>query len=225
MLSEHYEALYASSLSKISRGGSEIDPLISSDGDARQGITLIARPNEAVLSEIDKFCNRLAEVEPRQYFYSTPQVHITVMSIISCYNGFDLTRISVDRYVDVVNDCIDGLNQFEVEFRGLTMSPSCLMVRGFPSDNTLNTIRDRLRSSFKNSDLEQSIDKRYSIQTAHSTIFRLCRPLSDIKGYLHLIEEYKDHSFGSFCVDKMELVCNDWYHKSSKVSDLHTFLL
>jgi hypothetical protein len=54
-----------------------------------------------------------------------------------------------------------------------------MMVQGFPADEGLQVLRDRLRAAFRQSSLQQSIDQRYSIQTAHSTIIRFRHPLRD----------------------------------------------
>jgi hypothetical protein len=51
------------------------------------------------------------------------------------------------------------------------------MLQGFMNNNVVNDIRDNL-VGLKNSELEQSLDKRYSIQTAHSTIIRFRRELN-----------------------------------------------
>ena len=87
------------------------------------------------------------------------------MSIISCYDGFDLNAIDVSKYIDIIKKSITVNTNVEIQFKGLTASPSCIMVQGFMSSPSLNKIRDNLRTHFKNSDLEQSLDKRYAIHT------------------------------------------------------------
>ena len=57
-------------------------------------------------------------------------------------------------------------------YKGVTASPSCLMIQGFMNHESLNITRNNLRKKLKNTTLQQSIDKRYSIQTAHSTVCR-----------------------------------------------------
>jgi hypothetical protein len=53
--------------------------------------------------------------------------------------------------------------------------------------------------------LEQSLDKRYSIQTAHSTIIRFRRELNQKRCVLKLIDKYVDHDFGTFEIEKWNL--------------------
>ncbi len=91
--------------------------------------------------------------------------------------------------------------------------------------NALNQIRDNLRTDFKGTSLEQSMDKRNVIQTAHSTIFRLKERIENKESFLDIVEKYKDHYFGSFTVNSLVLVYNDWYQRKEFVKELYRFEL
>ncbi|MFD2034484.1 2'-5' RNA ligase family protein [Belliella marina] len=224
-LKEHYDKLYQDSVCKIHSDAYQIDELIGSVDDNRYGITLLLRPDKMVLENIHKLLSRLKLIEPNQYYYRDSDIHVTVMSIISCYSGFQLSNIQAEDYVRTIEKSKNDLSPFEIEFRGLTMSPSCLMVQGFLEDTTLDQLRNKLRIDFKDSGLEQSIDKRYAIQTAHSTIFRLKEKFKDKNAFLKILEEYRDFYFGKFTVEAMELVYNDWYQRKEFVKILHKFEL
>jgi 2'-5' RNA ligase len=99
------------------------------------------------------------------------------------------------------------------------------MLQGFLEDDTLNQVRDRLRTNFQKSGLEQSIDKRYAIQTAHSTIFRLREKLKNKEDFIQIIENYKEYYFGTFTVETIEFVFNDWYQREEYVRKLFDFQL
>ncbi len=201
----------------------EVDKLINSSLDNRFGITLLIRPPDAVKNNIQKFLNNIKTVEPNQYYYKNSDIHITVMSIISCYEGFQLERIDISEYIDLISKSLIENPEIEIEFRGITASPSCLMIQGFMNNNFLNSIRNNLRNNFKNSNLQQSIDKRYAIETAHTTVMRFQNKLNDKLQFLKLIEAYRSHHFGSFKVKNLELVYNDWYQKEKLVKKLHEF--
>jgi 2'-5' RNA ligase len=222
-LTEHYDKLYSDSIQKIRTDKYQIDNLINSPTDNRFGITLLIRPDEKVKCEIKRFLDKLRVIEPEQYYYPDSDIHVTVMPIISCYNGFELSQISTEEYIEVISKSILGFTNFSIEFKGLTASPSCVMVQGFLKESTLNEIRDNLRNNFMDSMLQQSIDKRYSIQTAHSSIFRLRKELENKKEYLELIEEYRDFYFGTFSVNSIELVFNDLYQRKGYVKELYRF--
>ncbi len=222
-LEAHYKNLYKESIEKISNDDYQIDDLIHSPSDNRFGITLLARPSKKVKDNIQKFLSKLEIIEPEQYYYANSDIHITVMSIISCYDGFRLKDIALSEYIKHVNDSLINDPNIEIKFKGVTASPSCIMIQGFMNNESLNKIRNKLRDNFKNSTLEQSIDKRYSIQTAHATVVRFTKKLNEKSDFLKLIEDYKDHDFGSFKIKTLELVYNDWYQKEKHVKKLFNF--
>lgn len=224
-LAEHYAKLYHETRPKLKAEQYELDPLIDSATDSRFGITLLLRPSDSVKKAIQGFLQQLHTIDPQQYYYPASDLHITVMAIISCYEGFALEQIVVEDYVTLVQKSLEGLQPFEINFKGLTASPSCILLQGFWKDNTLNQIRENLRQEFKSSSLQQSIDKRYTIQTAHSTIVRLRKPLQHKDQWLECVEAYRDFDFGTFRVNELELVCNDWYHRKEKVQTLQRFVL
>jgi 2'-5' RNA ligase len=224
-LKEHYEALYTESVAKIKSGNIHVDDLIDSPADKRYGLTLRIRPDSIVTRTILDFLKQLHRIDPDQYYYRESDIHITVMSIVSCYNGFDLQRIAIQDYIRLIEQSISTAKNVTVRFTGITSSPSCIMIQGFPVDTVLNEIRDNLRSNFKNSDLEQSIDKRYAIQTAHSTVVRFRKPLTKTDEYIKVMEIYRNHDFGTLRTNTLELVHNDWYHRTERIKQLYKFSL
>lgn len=224
-LAEHYNKLYTDSITKIEAGNYEIDHLIDSGDDDRFGITLLIRPDENTKANIQRFLDEVKLIEPDQYYYQNSDIHITVMSIISCYVGFNLDKINVQDYVSVIKQVLEKHKSFTIQFKGITASPSCILLQGFFENNTLNEIRDQIRLSFKNSTLQQSLDQRYAIQTAHSTIIRFREKLTNNNAFLAIVEKYRDFDFGTFKVEKMELVYNDWYQRAQFVKKLYEFEL
>ncbi|MNR38408.1 hypothetical protein D3C85_1565090 [compost metagenome] len=94
------------------------------------------------------------------------------------------------------------------------------MIQGFPTDESLNILRDKLRANFQKSALKQSIDSRYPIATAHSTVMRFQEKLDNPEKMIAVVEKFRDHDFGEFTVDKLELVYNDWYQRKSNTINL-----
>jgi len=223
-LSAHYDKLYQESVAKIAAGNYEIDQLIDAKDDYRFGITLIIRPDENTKANIQRFLSEVKAIDPFQYYYQNNDLHLTVMSIISCYVGFELEQINIQDYVKLIEQVLSKPQSFKIQFKGLTASPSCILIQGFLTE-TLNEIRDDLRIAFKNSQLQQSIDKRYPIQTAHSTIIRFRQTLQNEHQLLDLVAKYRNFEFGTFEVKKVELVYNDWYQREQFVKKLHEFQL
>ncbi|WNH09374.1 mutarotase [Thalassobellus suaedae] len=222
-LKEHYNNLYTESIKKITHDNYQIDDLIDASLDQRFGITLLIRPSIKIKNEIQKFLNQLKLIDPNQYYYKNSDIHITVMSITSCYEGFKLENINPSEYIKIIKESIITNSNIKIKFKGITASPSCIMIQGFMTNESLNIIRNNLRENFKNTTLEQSIDKRYSIQTAHSTVVRFKKKLNKKSNFLKTIESFKDYNFGSFSPKNIELVYNDWYQKEKHVKKLFKF--
>jgi 2'-5' RNA ligase len=223
-LESHYKKLYNESINKISSDNYEIDHLIDSNEDNRFGITLLIRPSIEIKERIQKFLNEIKKIEPNQYYYPNSDIHITVMSIISCYDGFDITKIDLAKYIELTEKCLAEKKDLNITFKGITASPSGIIIQGFMDNNELNNIRDRLRKEFKNSDLEQSLDERYSIQTAHSTILRFKTELTQKEKFLQVLDKNIDYDFGTFKVNKFELVYNDWYQRMKYVKKIYEYV-
>ncbi|GGZ38596.1 hypothetical protein GCM10007049_34690 [Echinicola pacifica] len=216
-LKAHYQSLFDASMQKLELGQYEMDSLIDSPRDLRRGITVLARPDAATSEEIIGFLGELKSLDPQQYYYPAPDLHLTILSLISCYSGFQLDQIQPEEYIQLIQSSLTGLSPFRVRFQGVTLSPAGLLVKGYPEDQSLQYLREVLRYNFKASPLEQSLDKRYTIQTAHSTIMRYRKPLAKISEFMAFVQENKDRDFGSFEISCVELVYNDWYQRAQNV--------
>lgn len=224
-LAEHYNQLYKTSSEAILAENYTLDTQINNESDSRFGITLLIRPSESIKANIQKLLKDLEAVDNTQYYYPYSDIHITVISIISCYNGFSLDKIKVHDYIEIIEKSLIEVDHININFRGVTASPSAVMIQGFPSDETLNAFRNKLRDNFKKSDLQQSIDSRYEIATAHSTVMRFQEKLKNPEKLIHVLEQYRDYDFGEFKVEKLELVYNDWYQHDKNTIHLADFYL
>ncbi|MFD1466731.1 2'-5' RNA ligase family protein [Hymenobacter caeli] len=224
-LPAHYDAMRTAAIAAIARGEAEIDNLIDSPHDTRYGLTLLARPPARVTSAIEGLLADFRRIEPDQYYYPAADTHLTVMSIISCYDGFQLAMIDPIKYVDLVGTITRNARPFRVKFAGLTASAGSVIVQGFPWGDGLETLRQDVREAFRSAGLQQSIDQRYSIQTAHATVIRFRKPLLDAARVLAAIEKYRAWPIGTFEVDRVELVANDWYQRTANTVRLATYSL
>jgi len=223
-LARDYNILWEKSLTKFRLGEFELDPFIDSPTDNRFGITLLLRPDERTKEKIHQFLQELMEIEPEQYYYPSSDIHVTIMSVICCYPGFVLENIQVNQYISAFKNLVCNMKPIEIEFKGITASPSCILIQEFPSNN-LNELRNRIRATFKNSQYFQSIDKRYSIHTAHCTVARFKKPVTHKEEFIRRLLDCKNADFGFSKVEEVELVYNDWYQRKNLVQVLSTFKL
>ena len=115
-LKEHYNKLYYGAIQKIQSDSYQVDKLIDSDNDKRSGITLLLRLNDSVKTNIQNFLSEIRIIEPNQYLYRDSDLHVTIMSIISCYDGFKLSQIKIGNYVDTIKKSLSGFSSFKIKF-------------------------------------------------------------------------------------------------------------
>lgn len=222
-IGRHYDKMWQQSLAKFKRQEFEFDPLIDSEKDSRYGLTLIAKPAADIKRKIVETLEEIRAVAPRQYFYPPSDLHVTVLTIISCYPDFTLDEIDSSEYINLIQSALESVFPFHIEFKGLTASPSCILIRGYPEDDQLNTLRTNLRKIFRQSSLKTSLDERYIRQTAHMTAIRFTKPLTDEHTFIQTLINLKEKAYGSSLVDKLELVGTDWYHQKKKTNQIYTF--
>src|SRR5699024_8065503 len=123
-LEEQYDNLYKDASQKFKKGIYQTDNLIDSLKDNRYGLTLLARPSEETIKNIQAFLDKVREIEPQQYYYPPSSIHITVLSIISCHKGFNPNHIDRKSYIENIVKGLKEREPFEIEFKGITASPS-----------------------------------------------------------------------------------------------------
>lgn len=224
-LAAHYNQLFRESSKAILDNNYVIDTKIDTENDNRFGITLLIRPPESIKNKIQSFLNELQKEDPLQYYYPNSDMHITVLSIISCYDGFSLNQINPEAYISIIQENLAALQSLEIKLSGITASNSTIMIQGFPTNDSLNSFRDVLRKAFQNTTLEQSIDSRYTLFTAHISVCRFRNPITNPEKLVSLLEKYRKADFGNFEVKEIELVHNDWYQKKEKTQLLHRFIV
>ncbi|MEN2398582.1 mutarotase [Flavobacterium sp. MC2016-06] len=224
-LTEHYNQLYKKSSEAILASNYNLDTQINNTSDSRFGITLLIRPSEEIKANMKLFLEELKKVDAAQYYYPDSDIHITVMSIISCYEGFRLDQIASNDYIETICRSLVELDEIKIHFKGVTASTSALMIQGFPTDDSLDNLRNKLRDNFKNLNLQQSIDSRYTISTAHTTVVRFQEKLQDPEKLMQVAAKFRDFDFGEFNVENLELVYNDWYQREKTTKVLGEFRL
>ncbi|MCF7505079.1 hypothetical protein [Vibrio sp. L3-7] len=188
--------------------------LLDQMNDTRRGVTALAYLNQgsqAVLDEILSFQRTVQQIEPDQYYHPLDELHLTVLSVISCVPEFELNQINVKAYVEIFSKVLRDADPVEINYRGITASPNCIVIQGFPVADTLEKIRDDLREQLSRAGLRVSFDSRYKQVTAHSSLIRFRVPISDGPQLLALCQPYRDHEFGSIVLTDFELVFNNWY--------------
>lgn len=232
MAADIYQQLWQQFCAALSTQQLATDALTADPADDRRGITALAflqKNSPAACIEVQRFQQQLAALEPAQYLQPAAELHLTILSIISCISGFTLQQIDVAAYIAVFQRVLAELNQeirqqevvpLQIELRGVTASASCILLQGFAQGEGLSRLRDKLRWAFAQSGLRHSIDSRYRQQSAHLTLCRFTAPLQQPQEVLALCQQYRDHHFGILELQQIELVFNNWYLHSAVTEKL-----
>lgn len=223
---EIYDNLFEQSISSLEAGQNACDHLLADRiNDTRFGITLRLRPNKDVLKRISDFQKELIQIDKSQYYPPIEDLHLTVMAIIACEEGFNINKIPLEEFKMNIIKSIDGIKSLNVAFNGITCSPDALLVQGYSLDSNLDKLRNNIRDNFKNSSLSHSIDSRYPIRTAHITIARFTKKINRPKDFANMIKENRIKDFGVIEFKEIELTLNDWYHTNKTINLLDCFTL
>ncbi|MDN5368835.1 MAG: hypothetical protein PWP74_143 [Shewanella sp.] len=223
-----YQDLWQQATAAIDHGKYQTDTLINNPADDRRGVTVLSylQASQPLVNEINGFLQGVSELEPQQYRQPVADLHVTMLSIISCISGLQLQDLNVEAYCEVFQRVLVEVDSFEVTFHGITASPSCILLQGFVADERqLSALRECLRQAYRDSGLLCSIDSRYKIATAHATLVRFNAPLQQPPRLLNYLAQYRDYDFGRHAVTQLSLVFNNWYQQQQHTRLLDTVQL
>jgi 2'-5' RNA ligase len=223
---EIYRQLWTEAEAAFERGAPQIDPNLSDKtNDLRRGVTLAFRPSTVVQMNARNFLDQLAEIAPGQYLYRPEELHITVLSIISGTEFWRKEIRSLAACRPITTEVLSRQNYFRVSFRGVTASPSAVMIQGFPLGDGLEKMREELRDTFARNGLGGQLDRRYKINSAHMTVMRFQRPDADWKRLKNFLAENRKADFGEMEVNRIQLILGDWYASANIARTLQEYRL
>lgn len=221
-----YDQLWKENFPLIQSNQIQVDPQLDDLAhDSRVGVTLLCRPDNHTASQIQHFLEESAHIEPDQHHYSKESFHTTVLSIITTGTDFNPEALNLQHYVSLIKEAIQEVPYFSIEYKGVTTSSGAVMIQGFPTNQTLESIRKNLRVVFKKSALLSTIDTRYVLHTAHITCIRFKSPLENSKQYATFLNQNRETFFEKSRITELELVLNDWFMTPQKTTILDTFPL
>ena len=216
-LQTHYDAMWDRDSSAVANGDIDCDTRLTAGRDARRGLTLIARPGHTMRTRFTSLLDRLAGAEPHQYRYPESDMHVTMLSLFTVTENPAPQLLRLADYDSAVRAALDGIEAFEIDFHGITMSRGAVIAQGFPRGSALEALRERLRAELRDRGLGASLDQRYRLITAHTTLFRFIAPLQEPRRFAALLESLRHEPLGCMVVNEVELVTNDWYMSNNSV--------
>ena len=223
---EIYDQLWSEGRTALERGQPDIDPFLSDrKNDSRRGITLTFSPSPLVRSNVEEFLRQAAEAAPEQHFYQSNELHTTILAVVPGSAAWQSHLPELPVLRAVILEVLRKQSTFSVTFRGVTVSPSAVMIQGFPTDNTLMQLRDNLRAAFKQKHVAPNVDQRYKIAAAHITAMRFSTPRTDWSRLLAVLAANRTTNFGEMRVQTAELHLSDWYASADTLQILDEYPL
>jgi 2'-5' RNA ligase len=224
-LRTHYDAMWDRAWPDVARGDVERDRHLAGGLDPRRGLTLIARPDPALAARFAAVQDALIAADPHQYRQPLPDLHMTVLSLFTVTADYAPHLARRADYVAAARAAAADLPAFDIDFEGITISRGAVLATGFPRDGTLERLRARLRDTLRARGLDGTLDQRYRLVTAHSTVLRFVAPPFEPARLASALAALRNVLLGSLRVDSLQLVINDWYMSSAAVEPVATFAL
>ncbi|HEU6448259.1 MAG TPA: 2'-5' RNA ligase family protein [Verrucomicrobiae bacterium] len=220
-----YDKLWQESVSAFDQNAVRLDGhLKNRQSDKRRGVTLLARPNAEICSRVKEFLDEVAAIAPEQHFYCPTEFHMTVLAIVPGSENWQEAMSRLPEYLAVLEETLNQFAGFSVEFRGVTASPEAILIQGFPVDDSLVQLRNKLRSALAARNLAENLDRRYKIATAHLTVARFSSP-QNWQPLKSLLAANRQRDFGRTCCDSLQLIKADWYASTGSVETLCEYQL
>ncbi len=224
-LRTHYDAMWDRAWPDVSRGDVECDRHLAGGRDPRRGLTLIARPGPALAARFEAVQDALIAADPHQYRQPLSDLQMTVLSLFTVTDDYAPHLARRADYAAAARAALADLPAFDIDFEGITISRGAVLAKGFPRDGTLERLRARLRDALRARGLDGTLDQRYRLVTAHSTVLRFVAPPVEPARLAAVLAEMRDVPLGTMRVDSLQLVINDWYMSSAAVEPVATFML
>ncbi len=223
-LRTHYDGFWQAAWPALAAGAIEIDSHLSgAQPDGRRGLTLILRPPTVVADALVTFLAEAAQIEPGQYIYPVADLHITVISLFTATVQYQPHYERLATYRAATDAALRDTPPVQMAFRGITAVHGAVMIQGFPADDGLNQLRDRLRQQLHAAGLGDNLDQRYRIRAAHLTAVHFTLPLRDAAVFCAFLDRARD--FGTATITAADLVANDWYMSTAHTRLLHRYVL
>ena len=140
-----YQQMWHSGWPLINANQVKQDPYLNGKADTRRGITLLARIKSPVCESFSGFLAKMQQLEPEQYYYPMSDMHVTVLSVLSCQAGYQVALEDIPHYVELIQNIVNKTPCFNIEFKGITLADSGVIVCGYVADDSLAELRSAIR--------------------------------------------------------------------------------
>ena len=145
-----YNNINQQGMSAIRNHQEQLDSnLLNPDKDMRRGLTLTASLPAHVSRNIMFCLQKLAAIEPNQYFYPPADLHITIIDLIAASSDFSLSTFEEEKYKNVVGQIISQIGPIHWQLAGMITSSGALLVKGYYSAELSQKVKRGMRKKVR----------------------------------------------------------------------------
>ena len=113
-----YDEMWRNFSKAIETNQYQYDPLVNNPNDTRRGITALSylRHNKSLTTEVSNFLQQIKIKEPEQYYQPVSDLHLTVLSIVTCTENFYLSDSSALDYAEIFKEAVRNTGSFRNNF-------------------------------------------------------------------------------------------------------------
>jgi 2'-5' RNA ligase len=223
-LRRFYDSLWEDAESAWARGAIVVDEnLKQKERDRRRGLSLIFRLKGAPVEQMEAWVQELKSVDKGQYFYTAPEFHVTVLSMLTATVDYGCTPEQIAAYARTVGEALTSAEAVTIRFEGLTATAEAVMIQGFSEHDGLNRLRAQILKTMEARQIP--VRQRYLPRAAHVTVMRFCQSSEDLPALAEKLRSNRRRAFGTCVVGKIELVENDWYMSANKLRVIESYRL
>jgi len=143
--------------------------------DQRYGVNLICRPSEEIIDLASSIQQTLRELELEQYYYyDSRSLHLTLVEVCHSKTLEEVTRVAGQLYFNI-QGALASLPAPRSESFGLSCDARGCALTFRPVDNALERVRRVIHERLR--EVGVSLDPRYPLKSAHTTLLRYIKPL------------------------------------------------
>jgi 2'-5' RNA ligase len=187
---------------RLSAAGA-LHSLPPSGPEAAYNYAVVIRPPEHVARSVAPVLERLREIGAHHHYYPADSMHVTIGSAARFLSGgFD----TADRLAEL-RSLVGSYPSFDVEVRGLNVSPSTVFAQVVPHGGTLRALRTKLRMLGRRERPTSGLGDHVRDFLPHMNIVRFSGRVSG--GFLDEVTRSRQAWFGRWTVGEVELLRTD----------------
>ena len=182
-------------------------------------LTTVIRVPEAVGVRIEAALQEIRDRWPGHAYYPPASMHVTVLNLdpyVAAGQGEGREVAVIERAAEVLG----AHRRFRVTLRGLNGSPSTVFAQAYGADAQVATLRGSLRGAFEEQADARRRDSplRRALPLVLANAVRFMGPVHP--ELLRALRLWRDHQFGPFEVQEVEIVRTDGFMSREKTDFL-----